>query len=78
MLKTKVKKDANGKNKIKRKKINIIGKLYKNLLSIEAKEKKADNNKKSETPGKYEKITEKPKQINNFVPLIKQQNPFKI
>ena len=77
-IKTKVKKDANGKNKIKRKKINIIGKLYKNLLSIEAKEKKVDNNKKSETPGKYEKITEKPKQINNFVPLIKQQNPFKI
>ena len=76
--KTKIKKESNGKNKIKRKKINIIGKLYNNLLAIDYKEKKANNNKNSKTPMKCDKISEKPKQINNFVPLIKQQNPFKI
>ena len=76
--KTKIKKESNGKNKIKRKKINIIGKLYNNLLAIDYKEKKANNGKNSKTPIKWDKISEKPKQINNFVPLIKQQNPFKI
>ena len=75
----KVKKKNDGKNKIKKKKINIIGKLYNNLLRMEIKEKRIINiNKNSETLLENSKFSEKSELINNFAPLIKQQNPFKI
>ena len=77
--KDKIKKAINGKNKIKRKKINIIGKLYKNLLNIEIKEKNINHmNKNYETILNNDKFVEKPEPINNLVSLMKQQNPFKI
>ena len=77
--KTKIKKKTNGKKSIKRKKINIIGKLYNKLLYMEIKEKVNNNmNKNFETDMENNKYLENPEHINNFAPLIKVKNPFKI
>ena len=46
---------------------------------MEIKEKRIINiNKNSETLLENSKFSEKSELINNFAPLIKQQNPFKI
>ena len=76
--KAKIKKKLNGKKSIKRKKINIIGKLYNKLLYMEIKEKTNNNMNKNFETDMENKYLENPEHINNFVPLIKVKNPFKI
>ena len=76
--KAKIKKKIDGKNNIKKKKINIIDqKLLKNLFYIEIKERK-NSNKNPENVIEYHKALDSQEHVNNFVPLIKQKNPFKI
>ena len=76
----KIKKKNEVKSKIiKKKKINLINKLFNNLFYIEIKQNNTGNiNKNSETVFEYNKYIENPININNIAPLIKIKNPFKI
>lgn len=78
--KPKVKKKNEGKKNIQRKKINIIDKkLLKNLMNIELKEKKNINlNENSGNVVGIDKFVNNSEHINNFAPLMKVKNPFKI